>query len=53
MLKTNAFDYESCDVPEGLTLAQYRRRRVSPARRRRTAGLARLRALRRRGSAAA
>jgi hypothetical protein len=51
MLNTNTFDYESCDVPEGLTLAQYRRRRMSPARRRRPAGLARLRVLRRRGAA--
>jgi hypothetical protein len=51
MLRTPAFDYESCDVPEGLTLAQYRRRRVPPGRRRRTAGFARLRVLRRRGSA--
>jgi hypothetical protein len=52
MLKTNAFDYESCDVPEGLTLAQYRRRRPARVRRPRHAGIARLRALRRRAATA-
>jgi hypothetical protein len=32
-MTSDCFQYVSCDVPAGLTLDEYRRRRVRPARR--------------------
>jgi hypothetical protein len=53
MLQSHAFEYESCDVPQGLTLAEYRRaERPSRPPQRPTGGLIRLRVLRRRAVAA-
>jgi len=55
MLHANAFGYESCDVPEGLTLAEYRRDRpvCRAPQQPKPGALIRLRVLRRRERAAA